>query len=91
MSELIEKVLEEEGFTDWTIKWCKNNPLVQLKSKEIIISKEDGNYMPMVLHEVAHIKVGESCCDRSGHDGHFTDVFTELVGKYMVKNNGYSK
>jgi len=74
--ERFRTILNNEGYTDWTIKLIGDGGLCIHKTKEIWLGEDCRYDLPMFLHEMAHIKV-------PNHEGSFVDHFTYLIRKYM--------
>lgn len=74
--ERFRTILDNEGYTDWTIKLIGDGGLCVHKTKEIWLGEDCRYDLPMFLHEMAHIKFPD-------HGGNFADHFTHLVRNYM--------
>lgn len=75
-------VLEQEGLSDWTIKWENGDGGLCLRENKIILIGRESS-PAMVLHEIAHAKTPNSDGIHA-HDVFWGDEFTRLVAKYMT-------
>ena len=80
IQEAVE-ILKKEGLNDWSVKISSSGGLCQKGIKKIICLPND---KALFLHEVAHALTPISK-DKTGHDAFWGDCFTELVRKYLVK------
>ena len=77
------RVLLENGLEDWTITWSDGDVqgVTLWDVREICIGWESGDPdFALMAHEVAHAVAGQE----ARHDGHFADVFTEIVRRHFV-------
>lgn len=82
-------VLAQEQIEGWEIVWdaSTHEGIVLFKSKTIRIGWPKGEPdHALLLHEIAHVKVG---C--GGHDSVFAHVYMEMVRRYFLPLKGEAK
>ncbi len=74
---LYKRILQEEGFGDWSAILKKQDGLCVHSRKELWVGNNEEIYL--FLHELAHIKYKE-------HDANWGDYFTLLLYKYAPRD-----
>jgi len=85
--EYAEAILHAEGLYDWQIKLRYEDGIPEgvtlFDSKTIRLWwRRDKPSFALVLHEIAHAKVGEASHGEGQHGGNFASALTVLVRKY---------
>lgn len=88
----ISEIMDLEGFSNWEVCVTPSSNYCWVDAHRIEVSEKQASSLAMWLHELAHAiqhRDGGRASQQyevphgNKHDGHWADVYTELVRRYM--------